>query len=111
MIGPKTLGKRMKFDKKEDFYRVKKYSLIKMSSDFSDEPKDYILVSSSKKHSSIDVVCVDPYYFEEETPPSFVLSYPADSIDYIEVLPKDDLLFLIAHTDNPHICAAIKGAL
>jgi hypothetical protein len=109
----------MRYNKKCDFFKLKKYSLIRMASKYDSSPRDYILVSSSKRTSSLDVVCVkesdraDCFTLSSSAPtiPSLILSYPVSYIDYIELLPKEDLLFLIAHIDNPHIKAALEVVL
>lgn len=106
----------MRYNKKNDFFKIKKYSLIRMASKYNSLPKDYILISSSKKTKSLDVVCVDDYNnadcltlsSSQSIIPSLILSYPVSSINYIELLPKEDLLFLMAHIDNPHIKTALE---
>ena len=101
----------MKYNNESDFFKIKKYSLVKVVTEFEDAPREYILISSSKKFKSIDLLCVDPYYCNSNSPPSFVLSYPTALIRGIEVQPSDNLLFLISHLDNPHISSAIERLL
>ena len=119
MTGRKILERKMRYNKKDDFFKLKKHSLIRMASRYNSLPKDYILISSSKKTRSLDVVCVEgcdradclTLSSSASTIPSLILSYPVSSIHYIDLLPKEDLLFLIAHIDNPHIKAALEVIL
>jgi len=119
MTGQKILERKMRYNKKDDFFKIKKYSLIRMASRYNSLPRDYILVSSSKKTSSLDVVCVEDVdradcftlSSSQSTIPSLILSYPISSIYYIDLLPKENLLFLMAHMDNPHIRTALEVAL
>jgi hypothetical protein len=113
MIGQKILEMKMNSNiikRKKDILKIPNGSIVRVSLSFEPKEKRRYLVSNIKKtDKSISLLPLEGFFENSIFKERPLILFPISSINSIEILPKEDLLFLINHYKNPHIRKAIEG--
>lgn len=94
---------------KKAISKVANGSIVKITTSFEPSSKRRYLVSNIKNtKNSISLLPLEGFYEDSIFKERPLIVFPLDSIISMEVLPKEDILFLINHSKNPHIRRAIE---
>ena len=114
MIGSKMTVMKMKFDKESPREKIRliskvasKNDIIQMKTDLSLCGRRFLLKSILTKKSALKVVPIEDMFSTSDFIEKPILLYPADMITEIRILPREDILFLINQSKNPHIYEAL----
>jgi hypothetical protein len=125
MTGRRKRGRRMKYNCDSNFFdlsdsekitlvkdSIKKNSIVLITTELdASAKKRYLLKSINKKALTIDVIPLEDMFSSPNFIEKPILVYPISMIYEIIQMPREDLLFLVNHVENPHIYQAISSLL